>query len=575
MKIAKDLALPNDLILETIAIHGVRGTGKTVTATVIVEEAIDARYPVCVIDPTDVWWGLRSSATGKSAGLPVAVLGGPHGDLPLTEHDGPAIADFVVEHRAPVVLSLRHLRKAAQRRFVADFLEQLYHRKGAPEHRDPLLLVIDEASSFVPQRVDAGETRMVGAVEDIVRRGRASGFGVVLVDQRPASVNKNVLTQLQVLICHQITSPQDRKALDEWISQNDSMGVRAEFLAQLSSLKKGEAFFWAPRSDVFQRVRVRMRSTFDSSKTPKLGESVPPPKRIADVDLEQLRERMSTSIEKAAADDPKALRRRIAELEKELRTATKAGGEEAEAAAAAVEAQRDEVLRVSMSVRTTLARVREVANGVHTDLDLLEERLVQMGSIAPPQKQVHARAAPPKPSPIPKRSNGNGTEPGVSGPQQRIIDVLADFELLGVSRLPRSVVAVMAGVSPKSSGFGNNLGALRSQHGLIDYPAGGMVALTEIGRREARPSDGPMTLPEVHEAWFSRVSGPQASILRALTDVYPSMVARSELAEIVGVSEKSSGYGNNLGGLRSLGAIDYPQPGYVAATDLLFPAGVK
>lgn len=32
----------------------------------------------------------------------------------------------------------------------------------------------------------------------------------------------------------------------------------------------------------------------------------------------------------------------------------------------------------------------------------------------------------------------------------------------------------------------------------------------------------------------------------------------------------SSGYANNLGALRSLGLIDYPSPGMVAATDLLF-----
>lgn len=36
-------------------------------------------------------------------------------------------------------------------------------------------------------------------------------------------------------------------------------------------------------------------------------------------------------------------------------------------------------------------------------------------------------------------------------------------------------------------------------------------------------------------------------------------------------SPTSSGYTNNLGGLRTLGLIDYPSGGMVAATERLFP----
>ena len=39
----------------------------------------------------------------------------------------------------------------------------------------------------------------------------------------------------------------------------------------------------------------------------------------------------------------------------------------------------------------------------------------------------------------------------------------------------------------------------------------------------------------------------------------------------VGVSRTSGGYFNNLGRLRTLGAIDYPQKGQVRAADILFP----
>ncbi len=51
---------------------------------------------------------------------------------------------------------------------MTDFAERLYHR-----NRDPLHLVLDEADTFAPQRTDPGGQRLLGAIEDLVRRGRA------------------------------------------------------------------------------------------------------------------------------------------------------------------------------------------------------------------------------------------------------------------------------------------------------------------------------------------------------------------------------------------------------------------
>ena len=64
---------------------------------------------------------------------------------------------------------------ADQRRLVTDFAERLYYRKGQDKHRQPLHLVIDEADEFAAQRIQPGHERMFGAIDRIVRRGRASG----------------------------------------------------------------------------------------------------------------------------------------------------------------------------------------------------------------------------------------------------------------------------------------------------------------------------------------------------------------------------------------------------------------
>src|SRR5262249_3834002 len=156
--------------------------------------------------PTGVWWGLQASADGRGPGLPIAVLGGDHANLPLDVAAGELIADVVVDERASVILDISHFRKNDALHFLTDFAETLYRR-----NRAPLPLCLDEADVYAPQRAESGGyvQRLLGAVEDLVRRGRARGLGMTLISQRPAVLNKNVLTQIQALIALRMTGHPD------------------------------------------------------------------------------------------------------------------------------------------------------------------------------------------------------------------------------------------------------------------------------------------------------------------------------------------------------------------------------
>lgn len=87
---------PED-VTRTTAILALRRVGKTYTASVIAEEMYDARVPWVVLDPTGAWWGMRSRADGKDSGLPVVILGGAHGDVPLEETAGKFVAELVLD----------------------------------------------------------------------------------------------------------------------------------------------------------------------------------------------------------------------------------------------------------------------------------------------------------------------------------------------------------------------------------------------------------------------------------------------------------------------------------------------
>jgi uncharacterized protein len=267
IRLSEDLSLPAEAVTQTFAILAKRGVGKTWTTLLMVEEMARAKLPVVTIDPVGAHWGLARDADGNGRGIGALVLGGDHGDEPLPVDSGRTVAARVLEETRPVVLDLCHLRRDDQAKFSADFLEEVYFRKG--KDRRPLHIAVDEADLLAPQRPDDAQKRTLGAMEDVVRRGRSRGLGCTLVTQRPSVISKNVLTQAEVLVVLRMTAPQDRAAVDEWVKMNGEADKRDRLLSSLASLPVGTAWFWSPGwLDVFRKVKIRGRSTFDSSSTP-------------------------------------------------------------------------------------------------------------------------------------------------------------------------------------------------------------------------------------------------------------------------------------------------------------------
>jgi hypothetical protein len=430
----------------------------------------------------------------------------------------------VVDEGLSVVLDLGRFQKGEQIRFMTDFAERLYHR-----NRSPLHLVLDEADAFAPQKPRPEGARLLGAIEDLVRRGRARGIGVTLVTQRSAVLNKDVLTQAEVLVALRTTHPRDREAIEEWAKAHGTTEQLDELRESLASLPVGEGWFWSPGwLDVFKRVRIRERRTFDSSATPRVGEKPKAPRKLADVDLEQLRERMAAAIEKAKAEDPTELRRQLAALRKELEHERRAhaaheGLQAREAAIAAAKAEPEivevpvispEQLRELQSALDYLDRmgVALVADldsraselrELHAGFRLELHRAVTVFEKHPPRDREHpprhrrearvtagaSSSTPPAAQSTPDPSGrsaadnlarGQRPEGTISGPQQRILNALAWFEAIGVDDPRRSPLGAVAGASPKSrsmlsSGFEKNVSTLKSFE-LVTYPERGHVA---------------------------------------------------------------------------------------------------
>src|ERR1700733_4721581 len=222
---------------------------------------------VLFLDPLSVWWGLKSGADGKAPGFPIPVFGGPHADIPLHDAAGPIIGELIYSTGISAVLDMGQMRKAEQARLVTDLLDYLY-----PLNRDPLWLVLEEADAFAPQQPMGELNRVLGEVDRIARRGRNFGWRLIAITQRPAKLNKDVLTQLSTLVALGVTSPQDRDAIKAWVDGNADREQAREVYDSLAKLGVGEGWIWAPDHDILERVRFPAIRTLDTSKTPKAGE---------------------------------------------------------------------------------------------------------------------------------------------------------------------------------------------------------------------------------------------------------------------------------------------------------------
>lgn len=107
------------------------------------------------------------------------------------------IAARIREHRASVVLNLESLELESQMRCAAAFLNALF---DAPrDHWYPALVVVDEAQMFAP--VVAGEVSdearraSLGAMTNLMCRGRKRGLAGVIATQRLAKLAKNVAAE--------------------------------------------------------------------------------------------------------------------------------------------------------------------------------------------------------------------------------------------------------------------------------------------------------------------------------------------------------------------------------------------
>ena len=329
-------------------------------------------------------------------------------------------------------------------------------------------------------------------------------------------------------------------------------------IESLDALQRGDAWVWAPRLKIHKRFRARAKRTFDSGATPKPGQKIKAPKKLAPVDLQRLGQAMAAAVQRQKDNDPAELKKQLAAMRKELERVGK-GQDRAESNEKALHADSYEHrVRIAELEKQLAAAKKEKAEAIKpADLRRLEalvkkiDKLVLRITGTNSDLELHLsglRAEATKLADVATRvTQARGKKAGAI--VKDVLDLLPDAPI------------------EKSWSKGDPL-----HHAYLTHPPKPTKAAKPTKATKI-PSAKPISTKPTRPAATEVPEGIRPAHLRLLSAIawWESIgVATPDLggvAFIAKTSTKSSAFNNNRSRLRAAGYIDYPSNGQVSLTD--------
>ena len=291
-------------------VTGKSGSGKSNTASVVVEKLLDNGFGMLIVDIDGEYYGLKEEYEILHAGADDEC------DIQVTVEHAEKIASLALEQNVPIILDVSSFLDEDE---AAELLTEVSKRlfAKAKKLKQPFLMLVEECHEWIPQKGSVGECGKM--LIKISKRGRKHGLGIVGISQRPADVKKDFITQCDWLVWHRLTWNNDTKVVSRVLDR--------EYAEAVEDLDDGEAFMMNDWAEDIQRVQFHRKQTFDAGATPGLDDFERPDLKSVSDDL--VSELAEISEEKEQTEDRIAELRdqldeknsRIAELEAELQDA--------------------------------------------------------------------------------------------------------------------------------------------------------------------------------------------------------------------------------------------------------------
>lgn len=534
------MKIPDAVFDQHIAILGKTGSGKSSVLRHIVEHLLDRKKRVCIVDPKGDWWGLKVSADGKGAGYPVILFGdfkkADARDVPINDRSGKHIADLITSGNRPCVIGLRGWSQGAMTRFWVDFASGLFNANSGE-----MYLVGDEFHNFAPKQWKGMSDREtpVGVglhwSNRLLSEGRGLGLVCMIASQRPQKVHNDTLTSCETLFAMRVVHAADREAVKTWIDGNGDPEVGKEVLRTLAALARGEAWVWSPEIGFGpKRIAFPMFRTFDSFAPPQLQGKVSS-KGWADVNLDAVRTALSEAVREAEANDPKLLRKQIAELTAQLKKRPAETKVETKTERVEVPVLKDGHLQRTEKI---IERTESLGQKLLTEASELRRLITPAAAVKQPaMRQVGTANIPqsiptrPKPSIVAGLAKiADAISPLPIG-ERKVLAALIQYP----DGLRREQLTVITGY--KRSSRDAYIQRLREKG--LTATDGERVIATEAGIA-VLPDYTPLPRgQELQDYWLAKLPQGERAILEVLIHQYPSPVRRDALDEVTGYKRSS------------------------------------
>ncbi|MDD1653675.1 MAG: DUF87 domain-containing protein [Methanomicrobiales archaeon] len=236
------------------------GAGKSWAIAVLCERLCAQGIGFCIVDTEGEYFSLKDR-------YPIQWVGTDEKcDQNIQKLDLREFFTRAVVNGTPVIFDVS---EAEMREKVTALAEALYEIESLA--KIPYLLILEEADKFIPQSKDS-----LKKIEEISRRGRKRGLGLLVATQRPAIVNKNVLSQCNNQMLGKLSIENDLKAVDLFFSSREEV-------ESLATLEPGEFFVMGRFLRERTRMRFGRRETAHRGVTPPLQPHGPEAREAATV----------------------------------------------------------------------------------------------------------------------------------------------------------------------------------------------------------------------------------------------------------------------------------------------------
>ena len=165
--------------------------------------------------------------------------------------DSPTYLEELVYPGKASIINLKGIPPEISEVVVYKLLKDLFEARKKNKI-PPFFLVVEEAHNFAPER-GFGEVKSSNILRTIAAEGRKFGLGICVISQRPAKVDKNVISQCTTQIILKVTNPNDLRAISASVE-----GITNESEGEIKNLSIGTAMVvGAVNVPLFVNIRTR------------------------------------------------------------------------------------------------------------------------------------------------------------------------------------------------------------------------------------------------------------------------------------------------------------------------------